>query len=76
MSFQLVNPERDTASLWSGPNQAIGREWRSTPFPPVAINSGQLFLGGLLASSARLCFADAARINLLPDRAEGFTIEW
>jgi hypothetical protein len=68
VSIELVNLERDTASLWSGPKQAIGREWRSTPFPPVAINSGRLFLDGLLASRAHLCFTGGIRLTCSSQR--------
>jgi len=56
--------------------EALGRDRRSTPFPTSAIRSGRLFLGGLLASIARLRFADDASIKLLPDRKEAFIIGW
>jgi hypothetical protein len=76
VSLLLVNLDRDAASRWSGPGQAIGRARRSTPCPSSVISSGRLFLDGLFASSARLRFADDASIKRLPVRRKEFIIEW
>jgi len=70
----LVNLDEAPPPVGRSPIQAIGRDRRSTPFPSSTIRSGRLFLGGLLASIARLRFADNASIKLLPDRKEAFII--
>ena len=75
MLLLLVNLDRDTASRSSGPSQAVERARRSTLCPPSAISSGRLFLNGLLASIARVCFTDTVSIKLLRNRKEGFIIE-
>jgi hypothetical protein len=67
----LVNLDRDTASRWSGPSQAVERARRSTLCPSSTISSGRLFLNGLFASITRVCFTDKARIKLLLNWKEG-----
>jgi hypothetical protein len=61
-----VNLDQGTASRSSGPSQAIGRPRRSTLCPSSAIRLGRLFLGGLLASMARLRFTGVRRISRTP----------
>ena len=75
MWLLLVNLDRDTASRWSGPSQAVERARRSTLCPSSAISSGRLFLNELPASIARIRFTDTVRIKLLLNRKEGFIIE-
>ena len=69
VSLLLVNPGRVPASR-SGPGQAIERAGRNTLCPSSAMSSGRLFLGGLLASIARLRFTGMISIKLLPHRRE------
>jgi len=59
----------------SGRCQGIGHAGKNMPCPSSAMSSGRLFLDGLLASRARLRFTDFNRLNLLPLRRKGFTIE-
>lgn len=75
MSSLRVNLARGAASRGSGPSQAVGRDGRNTPCPSFPLDSRRLFLNGLLASIARLRFADGASIKLLPHPMESFTIE-
>ena len=74
MSSHLGNLGRSTA-FRSGPGQAIERAGRKHALPIVAMSSGRLFLGGLLASIARLRFTGIISLRLLPLRMESFTIE-
>ena len=60
----LVNSGQGTASRWSGPAQAIGRDRRSTPCPSSAMSSGRLFLDGVLASIARFRFTGIISLKL------------
>ena len=71
----LVNLDRDTASRWSGPSQAVERARRSTLCPSSTISSGRLSLNGLFASIARIRFTDRVSIKPLLNRKEGFIIE-
>ena len=59
----------------SGRCQGIEQAGKYLLFPSSAMSSGRLFLDGLLASRARLRFTDFNRLNLLPLRRKGFTIE-
>jgi hypothetical protein len=54
----------------SGRCQGKGHAGKHMPCPSSAMSSGRLFLGGLLASIARLRFTDLIRIKLLPPRLE------
>jgi hypothetical protein len=74
VSSHLVNLGRSTA-FRSGPGQAIVRAGRKHALPIVAMSSGRLFLNGLLASIARLRFADDLSIFRLLYRGEPFIIE-
>jgi hypothetical protein len=59
----------------SGRCQGIRHAGKNVPCPSSAMSSGRLFLNGLLASIARVCFTDTASIKLLRNRKEGFIIE-
>ena len=50
----------------SGRCQGIGHTGKNMPCPSSTMSSGRLFLSGLLASIARLRFADRISIKLLP----------
>jgi hypothetical protein len=69
VSFVLFTPGACPA-LRSGRCQGIGHTGKNMPCPSSAMSSGRLFLGGLLASIARLRFADRISIKLLPGRTE------
>ena len=74
VSFLLFTPGACPA-FRSGRCQGIGHAGKNMPCPSSAMSSGRLFLDGLLASRARLRFTDFNRLNLLPLRRKGFTIE-
>jgi hypothetical protein len=64
VSFLLFTPGACPA-FRSGRCQGIGHTGKYMPCPSSAMSSGQLFLGGLLASIARLRFTGRIRIKLL-----------
>jgi hypothetical protein len=74
VSSHLVTLGRSTA-FRSGPGQALERAGRKHALPVVAMSSDRLFLNGLLASIARLCFTGITSVNLSPHRLESFIIE-
>ena len=74
VSSHLVNLGRSTA-FRSGPGQALERAGSTHALPIVAMSSDRLFLNGVLASIAHLCFTGRTRLNPLPLRRESFTIE-
>ena len=51
------------------------RDGRTAPGSSSATSSDRLFLDGVLASIARLCFAGTPIINLWTRKRKGFTIE-
>ena len=65
VSFLLFTPGACPA-FRSGRCQGIGHTGKYMPCPSSAMSSGRLFLSGLLASIARLHFADRDSIKLLP----------
>jgi len=69
VSFHLFTPGACPA-LRSGRCQGIGHTGKYMPCPSSAMSSGRLFLSGLLASIARLRFADRISIKLLMGRTE------
>ena len=69
VSFLLFTPGACPASR-SGRCQGIGHTGKNMPCPSSAMSSGRLFLGGLLASIARLRFTGRIRIKLLLHRME------
>ena len=72
--LHLVNLGQ-SAAVRSGPGQVIGRAGRNTPCPSFAMSSDRLFLDGVLASIARLCFTGTTRLKRLPARKKAFIIE-
>ena len=69
VSFLLFTPGACPASR-SGRCQGVGHSGKNMPCPSSAMSSGRLFLGGLLASIARLRFTGMIRIKLLSHRME------
>jgi hypothetical protein len=74
VSSHLVNLGRSTA-FRSGPGQALERTGSKHALPIVAMSSDRLFLNGLLASIARLCFTGTISLKRLQQRMESFIIE-
>jgi hypothetical protein len=74
VSSHLVNLGRSTA-FRSGPGQALERAGSKHALPIVAMSSDRLFLNGLLASIARLCFTGTISLKRLHQRMESFIIE-
>ena len=54
---------RGAASRWSAPGPAKGRDGRPAPCSSSAMSSGRLFLGGVVATRARLRFTGTTSIK-------------
>lgn len=74
VSFLLFTPGACPA-FRSGRCQGLGHAGKHMPFPSSAMSSGRLFLDGLLASRARLRFADNGIVKHWTRGRKGFIIE-